>query len=197
MTLDELREVVPFPKWRDVLKFGQDRPAWAGESHLRRFAGFHGDELTDDEFVWFKERGFIPVIGVGELGRHAIVVPIVYVSSDHCFHTTPTERAERIMTGDVGLLPGRIAGHSTTRHPGSARLLHVSITEQDAKAWATRPDLLNRTGEWGEWTILRIDLAAAGLRLFRDPQSATGYIVDAERVPSKFLRVHSRLTIEE
>ena len=74
-------------------------------------------------------------------------------------------------------------GHKQERLDAS-NYIHASVTLFDARDWATKEKLLTIDVQ----AILRIDLAAAGIGLLRDPFSRYGYILDAFRVEKQFIR---------
>ena len=66
----------------------------------------------------------------------------------------------------------------------ASNYIHASATLSDARDWATKEKLLTIDVP----AILRIDLAAAGIGLLRDPFSSTGYILDTFHVEKQFIR---------
>ena len=149
-------------------------------------------ERTDPLFVkWLWERGYlihvVPAIGLSKSMQRASYVmqltpKIQCPSATECFHATPLLNAEGIE--QRGLLPGRECGESATGRLDASHYIHVSLTLTDAREWATKERLLSI----GSAAVFRVDPAAAGLKLFRDPFSRTGYILDAFHVADLYIR---------
>ena len=191
--IDELHDAVPFQKWKDVLRYGRPwKLPWPDES-MGFMGGFHGDYVNDDVFAWFKERGYLPYVFETRGRRIAVVAPVVFSDATTCFHTTPKERASEILDGESGLLSGRRADRSTSLRQDAARFIHVSLNVEDAVAWGENEKLLRKEWSGKAWSILEIDLGKASLRVFRDPQSVTGYIVDAEYVPRSHVKFYKEI----
>jgi hypothetical protein len=186
LDFDELRESVPFEEWRKVLTYGRSCDTLWNDGSVGSSAHYHGDQPNDTEYQWFRDRGYLPYVEVTPGRTVARLVPMIYSEVKSCFHTTPDELAKDILAGNTGILPGAKTHKSTTGRAEAARHVHVSLTPSDARQWAS---LLNLSTS--RWTILRIDLRSASLRIFRDPRSLTGYIVDGDVVPRDQIERHS------
>ena len=143
--------------------------------------------LTDEIGEWFRKRGWLAV----SLREDVRIAPFVQaLPPDLCYHVTPAYNEEGIR--ERGLLRGVDAGRSTTGRPDAARRIHVSFKPEDAVKWAG-DQLLGKHQLGQEWVMFEISSAGIVGKVFRDPFSQTGYILEARAVAKEFLQVRERI----
>jgi hypothetical protein len=106
------------------------------------------------------------------------------------YHNTPAANLEGILSR--GLLTGHSAGSCTTNGDGAGRFIHVSLWSGGEEAIPERlthhdPALLGQ-----EWAKLRIDSTRIPGRLYCDPCSQLGAILEVEHVPAEAIEVVRR-----
>jgi hypothetical protein len=134
----------------------------------------------EDDTEWFLRQGWIACAFEGDV----LAAPPAY-----CFHTTPAGNETGIR--ERGLLRGADAGRSTTGRPDAALHIHVCFSLDDATRWA-EGDLLGKRHPGQEWVTFRIDRRGIAGKVYRDPASQTGYILEARSVAKDFLEVVRR-----
>jgi hypothetical protein len=138
---------------------------------------------------WFKSNGwqfhYLPSEFPGK--QLAVIFPIEYENNPPsiCFHTTPFANLEQIKK--EGLTTGQKASQTTTGRPSAGWYIYVTGCLADAKKWRGC-QLLGKVAKTDEWAIVEIDLKAADIRVFRDPWSETGLVLDTEIVDAKMLK---------
>jgi hypothetical protein len=108
---------------------------------------------------------------------------------EFCYHVTPAHNAEGIL--ERGLLRGAAAGRWTTARRDAGERIHVTFDMEEAAKW-TGPKLLGKLQPEQEWAMFEIARAGINGRVFRDPASQTGYILEAPAVAKDALRVVRR-----
>ena len=188
--LDKLRqdfECCPFEAWEDFPRCcARSRTAWMPELIAFKSA-MARSPLVEREFVlWLWEREWLIHVVPSSVLPHGFFVQITqkapFVCSGPWFHATRAENVPRI---DVeGLRPGCDTNVSTTTRTDAAHYVHVSISKLAALKWATGEQLLNLS----DAVVYSIDPALlSSNRLFRDPCSQTGFVVDGFAIPPQAL----------
>jgi hypothetical protein len=157
-------------------------PLWESKEYLGVSFHMGQNELTSEKQVWLRDRGWIAQVFEGRI----VVAPLVFVTSQSTYyHTTPVENLDGIFEND--LLTGHAAGRSTSDRRDCTGHIYVSLTLESARQWAG-DQLLGNTNVGQEWGIIQIDADALKGRVFRDPASTTGYMLEDNRVAKRFLR---------
>jgi hypothetical protein len=142
--------------------------------------------LTADATAWFRSRGWVSCA----FKDNVLVAPLVEVApAAHCYHTTPAVKEDGILRR--GLLRGADAGRSTAGRPDAGQRVHLTFSPEDAIKWA-EADLLGKHQPGQEWVMFEINREGIVGKVFRDPSSHTGYILEGASVAPKFLTVVRR-----
>jgi hypothetical protein len=132
---------------------------------------------------WFRERGWIVCTFQGDV----IAAPLVEAPPpDRCYHTTPAFNKDGIE--HRGLLRGVDAGRSTTGRADAGQYIHITFEPEAGAKWAEEK-LLGKHHADREWAMFEIDRRGIVGRVFRDPASETGYILEARVVAKEFVKV--------
>lgn len=126
---------------------------------------------------------------ISQVGIDGIVyiAPLVYCTPPTlCFHTTLESNVKGIR--ELGLRTGRLARKSTTGRMDCADSIYVSFDEQAARKWSTEK-LLGKVNPGASWAIFRIDSGGLTKRVYRDPASQTGYILEDSSISPDFLEL--------
>jgi hypothetical protein len=133
---------------------------------------------------WLRSCGCI--VQTSDKANRIVITPIVYVEPPRiCHHATPYENRENIEA--KGLSCGRLAGRSTTKRKDAAEFIHVCFTRKACQRWINSVFPVSGVGVGRWWAIFEIDLSRFGARVFRDPASSTGYIIEADHIPPGYL----------
>jgi hypothetical protein len=154
--------------------------------YLGLAVGLGQNEVTPNKLQWLQERGWVAQVYKDRI----IFAPLVFVAPPAtCFHTTPVENIPGILKS--GLLTGILASKSTSKRKGCEGYIYVSFDLDAARKWA-EVHLLGKTNPEQEWGIIRISARGLTGRVFRDPASSTGYMLEDKRVAKEFLEVACR-----
>jgi len=157
---------------------------WGREKHLALAFNRGQNQVTTDKLEWLQRQGWIAQV----VGSQIILAPLVFLTPPAvCFHTTPVENVLGILKKD--LVTGFEAGKSTSTRKACANYIYVSFDLASARKWAQR-QLLGKTNPDQDWGIIRIDSLGLG-RVFRDPESSTGFMLEDKRVAKGFLRLET------
>jgi hypothetical protein len=172
-----------FPDWRHRLDARSDTCAWPPPNNVCLRIRGAAALLTGEVAEWFRERDWIACAFQGDV----IVAPLVETTPpDRCFHTTPAFNEDGIQQG--GLLRGADAGRSTTGRADAGQRIHITFDHEAAAKWAEEK-LLGKHQTGQAWVMFEIDSRGIVGRVFRDPASETGYILEARAIAKEFLKV--------
>jgi hypothetical protein len=158
------------------------RPAFHVGVHIPDAA----DLLTLEVIRWFHQRGWLAC----SFRQDILAAPFVETAVPHvCFHTTPANNETGILTR--GLLRGVDAGRTTTGRDDAAQRIHVTFEAGTASQWS-KDKLLGKHNPSGAWVMFQIEGRGIEGKVYRDPASQTGYILEAPRVAPEFLKVAER-----
>jgi hypothetical protein len=142
-------------------------------------------DLATEAVRYLQQRGFI-VQWYDKPGR-IILTPIVYVEPPaKCYHATPLANRARIEA--EGIMCARLSGNSMSGRQDCADYIHVCLTRQNCQRWLNEVFPSTGIGMGDLWAIFEIDMSRLGARVFRDPASSTGYIVEADWIPRECVR---------
>jgi len=140
--------------------------------------------LTPEQIAWFKEEWLFSNFS-NDAGDRIWIVPKLFKTGVNTFfHVTPSKNWSSIQA--KGLMSGNRSGQSTTGDKGKVGrdYLHVSLSLDAAKYWCA---LLDEKEPVASWTIIQFSLDDPAIKVFRDPHSETGYIIDTEIVDPRLL----------
>ncbi len=145
------------------------------------------DLKKTERLEWFWQNDCIAQVDKERiiLGPQVPVTP-----PDFCFHTTPYENIDSIR--EKGLLTGAEAGRSTSQRLDCDHHIYVTFDHRAAKTWIEQ----NRFGGLNpgkDWGILKIDSRGISQRVFRDPCSIDGFILESKRVEKAYLELVERI----
>jgi hypothetical protein len=155
---------------------------WGPHGHVGLRARGAAALVTADTAIWFRTRGWVACAFEGD----ALVAPLVEAAPPaHCYHTTPAVNEDGIRRR--GLLRGVEAGRSTTGRPDAGQRIHITFDPDDAAQWA-EDRLLGKHHPDQEWVVFEISRRGIVGKVFRDPASQTGYILECDSVAPEFLK---------
>lgn len=190
----DLYSEVPFKDWSKVPRFARSQGLWNDKNACTWTCEWPSTDMPDEVRTWFRDRGWLASVVPAAVPNTAVFAPVVYVPTPAiCFHTTKASLLPLIL--EQGLRPACNSGHSTTKRPDCRHFIHVTGELKDAKNWM-KDDLLGKGNPGESWVILSLDLRDAGIRLFRDPASRTGFITDADRIDRRFVTDSVQLDVE-
>lgn len=144
------------------------------------------DRLTPDVVRWFRNQGWLAV----SYEEDILAAPMVEIDPPECcFHLTPMVNEDSIL--HRGLMRGADAGCSTTNRPDACQYIHVTFEIEAAEKW-TEEKLLGQHNPNGGWVLFRIDRRGIEGKVYLDPASETGFILEAEVVKPQHLSLARR-----
>jgi hypothetical protein len=137
-----------------------------------------GNDVSSDKLARLKEQGWFAQVHEGRV----ILAPFVTAPlPPTVFHVTLAEKTAGIFT--KGLCTGAAVDCSTSGRQDCTDYIYVSLDKETAREWAAKERLGNRhPGK--EWALMRIDTRALAGQMFRDPASATAWILEDKNVPA-------------
>ncbi len=163
------------------LWFPWNDPNWEGFIQVA-----DAEKVTEEIVRFFEDNGWCLEVGDNSVIYGAPIVPIA--PPEFLYHLTPSSNVETIL--ERGLLTGAGARQSTSGRRYCRDAIYVLTSQEDAKKWVEKK-LFQKSGHT-EWTILRITSSTLTGRVYRDPASKTGYILEDRQVNG--LKVIDRIT---
>jgi hypothetical protein len=154
---------------------------WGLPEYLGVAFNLGDNEVTTEKLAWLQQRGWMAQV----FNDRIILAPLVFVTpAAICYHTTLGENVSGILEKD--LVTGGLAGRSTSKRKDCEGYIYVSFDLDSARKWASG-HLLGKSHPGQEWGVIEIDSRALTGRVFRDPASSAGYMLEDKRVPKRFL----------
>jgi hypothetical protein len=162
---------------------------WPITDRIGLFITGMSGQLTDDKMEWFAYRGWLACAHKADV----LVAPFAEVDPpDPCYHTTLADNEAGVL--ELGLLAGQMVGLSTSHRPDAGMHIHVTFTAEDGQKWA-KSHLLGANNPNQKWMMFQIKREGIIGKVFRDPASQTGYILEAKSVARRFLAVIRRWSL--
>ncbi len=156
---------------------------WEPGQHLGLAFDVGQNEVTADKLAWLQKRGWIAQVFKDQI----ILAPLVFVDRrESCFHVTAAQNVSKILKN--GLLTGALVGQSASKRKDCENYIYVSFDVESAYKW-TEGHLLGQTNPRQEWGLIQINTRGLAGRVFRDPASSTGYILEDKHVAVPYLQL--------
>jgi hypothetical protein len=175
---------IPQPEWHWSLKERWNHDFWGDEDCMGLKFEQGSNQVTPEIRAWFKGRGCCLEVSDG---GWIYVAPLLYrVPPEFIFHITPADNVDSIR--QRGLLTGAAAETSTSGRKDCSHAIYVSFDESRARAWAD-VKWLGKVRPGATWAMFRIASECLKQKVYRDPASQTGYILEDDHVEPQHLRM--------
>jgi hypothetical protein len=134
-------------------------------------------EITDEITGFFRDNGWCLELSDTGILHGTPIIPIT--PPEFLYHLTPYSNVKSIR--ERGLLTGAEAGQETSGRKYCRNAVYVFTTRENAVEWVQKK-LFEKSGH-KEWAILRFRGSTLTGRVYRDPASQTGYILEDRGVP--------------